>query len=57
MQYRDNAEVTENINIINRDGSEVAIIRGVEAKKAALRYSIYRLFLYSFIFEIEIRSK
>ena len=57
MQHRDNAEVTDNINIINRDEREVAIVRGIEAKKGASRYSVYHLSLYSFIFEAETRSK
>ena len=57
IQHCDNTKVTDNINIINRDRREVAIIRSIETKKSALRYSIYCLFLYSFVFKAETRSK
>jgi len=57
MQYHDNATVIDNINIINRNRREVAIVRGIEAKKGTLRYSVYYLFLYSFVFKVETRSK
>ena len=57
MQHHNNAEATDNINIIDRDKREVTIIRDIEVKKGASRYSIYCLFLYSFVFEIETRSK